>query len=208
VPVSVIVPHYGPEDILTPCIDSLEPFDIELIVVDGNERNDGFAGNCNRGAKDATSDVLVFLNNDCRVFDDWLDPLVAPLERYPIAGSLLLRPDGRVQHAGVNVMVLPGGGVVAKNITGRRGSGTVAAVTGASLAITADLFFAVGCFDTGYWNGYEDVDLCLKAKEHTGRQCWFAVESVATHLESQSGSERWIAVSENEARLRQKWGDQ
>lgn len=206
---SVIVPHFGCEMLLIDCLGALRGYapDAEQIIVDGNEQNDGFAGNCNRGARDASGDVLVFLNNDCTIHAGWLEPLVDALGRYPVAGSLLLYPDGRIQHAGVNVLRTPDGTLEGRNTTVARPSGEVTAVTGASLAVRADTFWAVGGFDTGYWNGYEDLDLCFKVHEYTGRRCWFAADSVATHLESASGPERWTHVAENIDRLQTKWGD-
>ncbi len=207
--VSVIIPHYGPDDLLAECVASLDCYapDVEQVIVDGNERNLGFAGNCNVGARKATGDTLVFLNNDCQIHEGWLNPLVEALDSYPIAGSMLYYPTGQVQHAGVNVMRLPTGHLEARNVTVERPSGEVQAVTGASLAINADLFFQVSCFDEGYWNGYEDIDLCLKVMEHSGRRCWLSAESTATHYESASGAERWVQVEKNVQRLQTKWAD-
>lgn len=205
----MIVPHFGAQQLLADCLVALDAYasDVEVIVVDGNERNDGFAGNCNRGARDASGDVLVFLNNDCEIHDGWLAPLLTALEDYPIAGSMLYYPDGRIQHAGINILRLPDGTIEGCNIGVPRSSGEVQAVTGASFAITADTFWTLGGFDDGYWNGYEDLDLCLRAHEHTGRACWLAADSTATHRESASGPERWTKVADNIARLQTKWGD-
>ncbi|PIE63946.1 MAG: hypothetical protein CSA24_03375, partial [Deltaproteobacteria bacterium] len=65
-------------------------------------------------------------------------------------------------------------------------------------------FTEVGGFDTGYWNGNEDVDLCLKAGEK-GWQTVYRPESVIYHFESQSGPERWTAVQENVRRFNTIW---
>lgn len=203
---TVIVPHYGPDRLLEQCRSALDRHypDVEVIVHDGNVANFGFAGNCNRAARLASGDRLVFLNNDCVVDAGWLEPLLSP--DWPLCGSLLRYPDGRVQHAGVNVLRLPAG-LLAKNITTPRPSGTADAVTGASLSVDADLFWSLGGFDEGFWNGYEDVDLCLAAREATGRRAWLAAESTAVHLESASGAERWTRVQANVDRLNEKWGD-
>ena len=206
--VSVVIPHFGSDETLAPTLRVMETLypDVELVVVDGNEQNDGFAGNCNRGARQASGELLVFLNNDCRPEIGWLEGLVAKADVWPVVGSLLKYPDGRIQHAGVNLIRLPGG-LVAKNITNYRPSGNTDAVTGASLATQSDVFAAVGGFDEGYWNGYEDVDLCLAVTEHTGRRPWMESTSRAVHLESVSGPERWTKVRENEQRLNAKWGN-
>ena len=216
--VSVVVPLYNRWDLTTACIDALnrcgDP--IELVLVDNgstddtagqrvavrNDRNRGFAVACNQGAAYASGDVLVFLNNDTEPQPGWLGPLVAGLDHATIAGARLLYPDGRVQHEGVEVDFSRPYGLEAWGVTeGNMPSRRVPAVTGACLAIRRDDFMRLGGFDDGYWNGYEDVDLCLRAGG-----AWYAGESVVIHHESASGPERWRAVTENVQRLRSKWG--
>ena len=209
---TVIVPHFGSDALLDACVASLHEHapDAAQVIWDGNTANHGFAGNCNRAAQLASTkpdDVLVFLNNDCTVRAGWLEPLVYALGSHPIAGSLLFYPDGTIQHSGVTIIRGPNG-VEGRNLTYWHPSGEIPAVTGASLAIKAGLFWQVGGFDEGFYNGNEDVDLCLKATEATGLPCWFAAESTATHLESASGDERWVAVHKNIVRLNERWGDQ
>jgi O-antigen biosynthesis protein len=208
--VAVVIPHYGDDALLKQCAAAVTaatswPHSIE--GWNGNDENHGFAGNCNRAAKNTDADTLVFLNNDCTVHPGWLEPLVAALDYHPIAGSLLLYPDGRIQHSGVAVHRYPNGFIEARNLTYPHPSGEVDAVTGACLAIRADTFWSAGGFDEGYWNGYEDVDLCLTVAKQTGERPWFCAESAVTHGESQSGPERWRCVNENVARLNEKWGD-
>ena len=203
--VTVIVPHYGPDSLLVACKAALGP-DVPVVVWDGNTANHGFAGNCNRAAEGLTGH-LIFLNNDTIPQPGWLDPLTAALDAgHPIAGSHLTYPDGTNQHTGVAVARLPHA-VHAINATNTRPSGPVDAVTGACLAITADLFWALGGFDEGYWNGYEDIDLCLAATEKTGRRPWYCADSHVVHLESVSDPEqRFIKARHNQARLSEKWG--
>lgn len=218
--VAVVIPTFNRPDLLAKCCEALKantPAHTRLIVDNGfigppttrtpgtsghvwtaEGRNLGFAAGCNHGAALAPdADVFVFLNDDTEVQPGWLEPLVAAAA--PISGSHLVYPDGRTQHAGVTVNV-EAGTLVARNITHPQPSGPVDAVTGACLAVDAEWFRANGGFDEGYWNGYEDVDLCLRAGGAT-----FVAESVVVHHESQSGPQRWTRVRENVTRLNERW---
>ena len=223
--VSVIVPLYGAWRHTERCLRALEartPKPWELVLVDNgstdetivqpvqvrNARNRGFAIGCNMGADYAAGNVLVFLNNDTEVSDGWLAPLVARLEdpTVGIVGAKLVNPDGTVQHTGVGVDFTRRPGREAWGMTDDRPAGDVPAVTGACMAVRRDVFEQVGGFDRGFWNGYEDVDLCLKVRAAGYRVC-YEPGSLVMHVESASGPERWTAVRQNIERLRAKWGD-
>jgi GT2 family glycosyltransferase len=220
---SIVVPHFGDPRLTIACVEAVVRHSppVELVIVDngGNlqgrfvtafqvapPRNLGFAGGCNLGARIANGDVLVFLNNDCTPHPGWLEPLLAALADpgTGVAGAKLLYGDGRIQHSGIGIDFAKPPGREAWNRTDEHPSEAVDAVTGACLAIRAADFREVGGFDVGFWNGYEDCDLCLAVKARD-RRCWYAAESVVTHLESRSGPERWRAVRENVDRLRSKW---
>lgn len=196
--------------------------DYELIVVDNgsgdetrhldgpdilirNAENRGFAVACNQGAQLASGDVLVFLNNDTEPHAGWLKPLLDALNgpNVAIAGPMLTYPDGRIQHAGVDFRG-QGSTFEAYNIQEPRPFGDVKAVTGACMAIRADVF-DIFAFDEQYQNGYEDIDLCLKVRDG-GWRIVYVPDSIVTHHESASGPERFAHVRENVARLQERWG--
>ncbi len=218
---SVIIPLFNRYDLTVQCLADLYlGDDTELILVDNgssdqtntipvtvrNPVNTGFAHACNQGAESANGDTLIFLNNDTIPHTGWLEALCKQLETATIAGAKLLYPTGEIQHAGISVDFSRPPGFEARNISMDLNIGPyeVAAVTGACLAIHASAFCG---FDEGYWNGYEDVDLCLTVRA-AGGTVWYTPDAVVTHFESQSGPERWTAVNANIDRLRTKWGDQ
>lgn len=220
--VSVVIPHYGHHSLLEACLAALRAHTdrtVEVVVVDNgtgcdiaadvivrNEDNLGFAVACNQGAAAAAGDTIVFLNNDTEVHAGWLEPLTARLAAGAgIVGALLLYPDGNVQHAGIHLYHNTSDVLTAANRREAHPAGEVEAVTGACLAIHRDVFFALGGFDGGYHNGYEDVDLCLTARA-AGHTVMFEPASRVTHHESASGPDRWVALRENIARLQTKWG--
>ena len=81
----------------------------------------------------------------------------------------------------------------------------VSVATAACLAVRIQPFRQAGCFDEGYWNGYEDVDLCLTMRS-AGWRIVYEPASVLTHHESASGKERFRAVDANVERLQERWG--
>jgi len=182
-----------------------------------NSENKGFAAACNQGAQVATGKYLLFLNNDTEVTDGWLEPLVTTLEKDPTVaavGSKLLFPDGTIQHAGVMVVndQASRDPLVGKHhyfrFPGNHPAANVMmkmqAVTAACMLVRRTAFEAVNGFDEGYWNGYEDLDLCFKF----GSQGWKIVyqpTSVVVHHESQSGPERFRRASHNIKRLHERW---
>lgn len=212
---AVIVPAYNRWDLLQPCLRSVQATapGVEIVVVDNGSTdetegglraefsrvcvvrfatNRGFAPACNAGAGVATSDVLVFLNDDTVAHPGWLEPLVEALEDPSIwvAGSLLLYPNGTVQHAGMAVRttlqwVHLYGGLDPDSEPGIRRAKDLQAVTGACLAMRRADFLSLGGFDETYVNGYEDVDLCVRVRQAGGR-IRFEPRSVLTHLAGQT----------------------
>ncbi len=120
--VSIVIPVYNKWVYTAACLRSLlevkGKYSFEVIVVDDqssdetaerlaaidglvhlrNEKNLGFVGSCNRGARHARGEYLVLLNNDTQVLDGWLDELIDTFEREPkagLVGARLVYPDGK-----------------------------------------------------------------------------------------------------------------
>ena len=203
---SIIIPTINARpDLLDRCVTSitrtLNPDD-QLVVIEGGT----FAENCNAGAAETTGDIIVFVNDDTKIDqDDWLDLLCRPFTdpKVGATGCRLIYPDGKIQHSGV-YFDAPDGILTAYNRTWDADSGPVAAVTGACLAIRRNLFQLLHGFDTGFRNGYEDVDLCLRIAQE-GYEIFYVAECTLIHHESQSGARRWEHVNDNVNRLQQLW---
>ena len=188
---------------------------IQAIV---NEENLGFARACNMGATAANHPYVLFLNNDTEVTPDWLEPLVSTLDLDPkvgAVGSRMLFPDGTIQHAGVAIVEQERQSekfLDAKHLCYRKPADFPPAnkpqmmrcLTAACLMVRRDVFEDLGGFDTEYWNGFEDVDLCLTMSEQ-GWNLVYQPESLVVHYESQSGDERWTHVQSNIDRLNSRW---
>ena len=181
-----------------------------------NHENTGFARACNQGARAAAGKYILFLNNDTEVHPGWLSPLVADADSDPAVaavGAKLLYPDGTIQHAGVALADCRGHDpLLAFHLFSKQKADIPAAnerrvyqaVTAACMLVRKSCFDTAGGFDEQYWNGYEDVDLCLRFNERG----WFTVYepgSVVTHHESQSGPERFRSVAANVELFHRKW---
>jgi GT2 family glycosyltransferase len=139
-----------------------------LLVEPG--RNVGFAGGCNRGATEASGDVVVFLNPDTVVEPGALSALSRTLEDRSIGIAmaklrLLDRPDllnsgGTVVH----VSGLAWAGRYGEPAEELRGVEDVAAPSGAAMAIRRELFGELGGFTEELFMYLEDTELGWRAR--------------------------------------------
>ncbi len=131
----------------------------------------------NMAAREARGEYLVLLNNDTAIINnDWLDHLLNHGLRpeVGIVGAKLLYPTGRVQHAGV-VLGLRGPAEHPLIDSEHERAGYMHrlqvdqdynVVTAACLLIRKSLYEEVGGLDeVNFTVSYNDVDLCLKARQ-------------------------------------------
>jgi GT2 family glycosyltransferase len=183
-----------------------------------NRRNQGFIASCNRGARAATGDILLFLNNDTVLLPGWLPPLLRVFREHPEAGAVgakLLFPQGLLQEAG-GLIFRDGSaahfGRGDAEIDGELYSflREVDYCSGALLATPRALFSEVGGFDKRYRPAYyEDVDYCFRVRA-LGRRVYCQPESVVVHREGATsgtdlsqGVKRYQAI--NHAKFRDRW---
>lgn len=208
--VSIVIPTKNQHKIVKRCIDSIYEkstytnFEIILVdtgstdkdvrswydkvkkrhdnfkVVDWPEQPFSYARSCNEGARQASGEILIMLNNDTEVITpNWIEQLAGDANRKEAGavGCLLFFPDKHhIQHAGVGVGL---GGVAANSfsmmtlhhamsqtqhlyINTRH---NMTAVTAACLAIRKSVYDEIGGFDEEFRVTYNDVDLCLRLYE-------------------------------------------
>lgn len=193
--VSIIIPSKDNYSVLEKCINSIREKTLytnyEIIVVDNgscqqikskvnaladkyiyNKMEFNFSKMCNLGAKNASGDFYLFLNDDTQVVSpNWLDEMVnyARQQQTGAVGCKLLYPhNDLIQHIGV--INIKNGPVHA--FIGKRAEGlyfgrdkyvyNYSCVTGACLMVDKTKFFG---FDEELRVAYNDVDLCLKLIE-------------------------------------------
>jgi GT2 family glycosyltransferase len=211
--VDVVIPVHGQWELTERCLATLAPRDAcvqRIIVVDDTspddsaarlrartdivplilERNLGFAGACNAGARAGDAEAIFFLNNDTLVPHGTIDRLAATLAESGAAavGPRLLNGDGTLQSAGLAMLArqthverlyayldadLPQAQIAYDPIV----------LSGAAVLVRRDAFEAAGAFDEAFVNGSEDVDLCLKlwarATSRAPRSCTSKVRRAA-----------------------------
>jgi GT2 family glycosyltransferase len=151
--------------------------DAEVVAAEGRAQvrllepreNLGFAGGCNFGAAEATSDAIVFLNPDTVVGPGALRQLARTLEDPAIGIAMprlclldrpeLLNSGGTVVH----VSGLAWAGGFEEPAESIRSLEDVAAASGAALGIRRETFRALGGFTDELFMYQEDVELSWRA---------------------------------------------
>jgi N-acetylglucosaminyl-diphospho-decaprenol L-rhamnosyltransferase len=178
------VPHEVPREL---------PRDLPLAVM-RNEVNRGFAAACNQGAVGASADYLLFLNPDTvptgealdgaigllearaaesvKIAGVWLDngggPQTLWLGAFPSARTFMLQAIGRQQRWQETVTLLPDTPDTSAN-GDQFGAIEVAVVGGAFFVIARSLFEELGGFDERFFMYYDELDLCLRARQRGAR---------------------------------------
>ncbi len=130
---------------------------------------------CDRGAKEAKGDLLLFLNDDVEFVEDTL-PQMCMYALSPLAGTVgckLLFPDRQlIQHAGVTGLLCGPTHKLSHHPDDQTyyfGANTLnrntLAVTGACLMVKREKYFQVQGFHDKMTVSYNDVDLCVNLYE-------------------------------------------
>jgi GT2 family glycosyltransferase len=202
----------------------LEPGD-ELIVVDNasaddtvavvqrvapratvwrNPANEGFAAAANRGAREATGDLLVFLNPDATAAAGFAAAIRRPLldgrgwsawmGLVTAEGGRVVNTSGGVVHFTAIAWAGEAGAPAPGTLNGPR---EVAFASGACLAVPRVVWERAGGFPERYFMYHEDVDLSLRLRLAGGR---LGIEpgAVVDHdYEFAKGAAKWRRLERN-----------
>lgn len=209
--VSIIIPSKDNPEILKVCLESIKNYTkytkYEIVVIDNGSNEDNrneykkliaefgenasytyerfdfnFSKMCNIGAKKATGNMLLFLNDDIEIIGqdyedtDWLSVLAgqAKQESTGAVGAKLLYPDSSyIQHVGVInyesscFAHLYAKAVDDENIKAHRNYADYdcLCVTGACFMLEKAKFDKAGGFDEAFEVTHNDVDICLTLYE-------------------------------------------
>jgi len=197
--VFIIVLHYQNWDDTNKCLDSLKKIDydnFEIMVIDNDKENRGFAKGNNIGIKQALekrADYILLLNNDTIVDPDFLKKLVEAGKNNEKAG--ILGPTiyeygtNKIHFAGGKINWLYTKGIHEKNSKLKtQNSKLVDYITGACMLIKREVIEKIGLMDENYFLYFEDADWCLRARR-AGYKCVVVPTSKIWHKVSSSAKE-------------------
>jgi len=217
--VSIIILNWNGKRYITQCLDSVfrvrYPKDkLEIIVVDNastdgspeiikkkypnvvlirNSKNLGYTMGNNIGIKKATGEIIILLNNDTYVDENFIIEIVKHMERpdVGIVGALLLYPSNVIQSCGCKEKFLGFWECLGAGLTLEEGKQIckdgmeVDYVSGAALAIKREALEKIGMLDSHFFAYMEDVDWCYRARK-AGFKVIVASNAVVYHYESAS----------------------
>ena len=203
--ISILIPNKDEKESLKACLESIWQKstykNYEIIIIENNstteeifeyyrelesahenlrvvtwEKEFNYSAINNFGARYATGEYLLFLNNDVTVITpDWLEEMLGVCQRKEVGavGVKLFYPDGTIQHAGCVVGL---GGVAGHLFVDMPGDRTgylhkasllqdLSAVTAACMMMKKAVFWEAGGFTEKLAVAFNDVDLCLKVRE-------------------------------------------
>lgn len=219
--VSIVIPSKDNVEMLLHGIDSLEKNtdykDYEIIVVDNGSKLENksilektleeksikyiyepmvfnFSRMCNMGAKAATGNYILFLNDDIECIDGkWLERMLGQAAQQGVGavGAKLLYPqDNKIQHIGVvNLNMGPSHILTKQEDVGVLAQGrnrldyNYDAVTAACLIVKRSVYDLVNGFDESLPVSYNDVDFCYRLREK-GLRNVVRTDAVLIHHES------------------------
>lgn len=231
---SVVIVDYASWPLTMRCIESLRQAgrkkDLEIVVVDNhpdeppeppagvrvirNPENAGFARGCNQGIRAATGELVVLINPDAVVEDEFFDRAESFFADNPtagIAGPRVLDEDGKVQlsargefgplsgllgRTSLITRLFPNSGLVRNQfpaLTRITEPTEVDWVSGACMISRSEILQALGGLDERFFMYFEDADLCRRARE-TGWLVYYLPGVTITHSAGGSTGSRPRAI--------------
>ena len=192
----IVIENNSRENATFRCYEQLQKEHKSLKVITWQGTGFNYSALNNFGAKAATGEYLLLLNNDTEVISPrWMEEMVmyAQQDRVGCVGAKLLYPDNTIQHAGIGFGFLTLAAHMHKNFpVGHPGymgrlvyAQDVYAVTAACLMVRKSVYEEVGGLDESFAVAFNDVDFCVRVRE-AGYANVFTPFAQLYHYESKS----------------------
>lgn len=206
----IIIVNDNPDSHLTKDMLPLKR-DISIRIL-SMPQNGGYAAACNFGALNASGEILIFMDSDILVENDWLKYLLNAYAKTKNCGAvsttILDLNQKKVVHWG---MAMNKGMEVIKPFR----DGTLPAqikhgiyefnmASSGCILIPKNVFDKVDGFDEQFYNGFCDLDLTYKITRQ-GYKCIYCSDAIVYHRGKISGTTRTAAEDDTRALFIQKW---
>lgn len=208
VPLEVIVVDNASSDGSAEALRATYP---HITVIDAG-KNGGFSFANNIGLRQATGDMLMFLNSDVIVAPGVLARMASFLSEHSdvgLVGPRLIWPDGRFQAAsfrnlpdirssffyllGLEWLNIRWGGKPYKDAGDPAVSRRAEALSGAAIMFRRDVYEKIGGLDERFFMYGEDLDFCKRAGD-AGFGIWYLAEATIIHFGGESSKRRKFAA--------------
>jgi len=180
-------------DNVTKARESISRYNLDGIAICDQSGFD-FSRKCNLGARAASGEILVFLNDDTDLQTlGWADEVASLLADEGVAcvGGMLQNADRTVQSCGDNVgrdsavhyAPDPNAGNVGDAMHRYLADHETTSISGAFLCCRRSTFETLDGFSEAFPNSFQDVDFCLRARAR-GMRCITAPGIRLLHFES------------------------
>ena len=190
----IIIPHQNRHDMLKVVLERLSYDAFNIIVVSGGT----FSENCNKGAKIATTENLIFMNDDIEPDDDVIRELIQRTE--DIVGAAQITPNWHPSKVWYGIRYDWKGSIINESITDDFDKVTIP--TGFLFRVKRKAWDELGGLDEAYKNGGEDQELFLTALEK-GYSIGYVKKPTIHH--HSSSRDRFKHTSDNRTRLNERW---
>lgn len=213
--ISVLVLNWNGRELLRACLQSLRVQthrDFEVVVVDNGSTDDsasmvsrefpearlvalpsntGFCGGNNRAYAEARGDLVVLLNNDAEVREDFLEKMAAAADLdadFGMFAADIRMYDRREVFDSTGLLVYPDGicrsrGWLEKDVGQYDRADEVLAPNGCAAMYRRSMIEDVGLFDEAYFAYLEDLDLGLRGQLR-GWRCRYVPDALVYHKKS------------------------
>jgi len=229
--ISIIIVTWNTAKITKKCVDTINKYlpNQEIIVVDNGSQDNtveilkkiknvklienginlGFAKANNIGLKNATSDLIIFMNSDIEIIDDSLFNMVDYLNKNPkigLIGPKFLNPDLSPQASvfppqtyfnAFKEFWLGKKDSYSKYAPKGNNPTKVSYISGGCIAVNKIFFEKIGKWNEKYFFYYEDMDLCQQVRKN-GKSIIYYPKCKIIHRHGASGKN--LADTQNQWR--------
>lgn len=177
-------------------------------------QNGGYAAACNYGVQNANGELLIFMDSDILVTEDWLKYLLNAYNSTANCGAVsttILNLNqkkvvhwGMAMNKGIEVIKPFRDGFLPKQI--QHGIYEFNMASSGCILIPKEIFYAAGGFDEQFYNGFCDLDLTYKITR-LGYKCVYCSDAIVYHRGKISGITRTTAEDDTRALFMRKWAN-